>query len=361
LINKTYFEDLLYGRRTSPVWTILLYVFSVVYRAVIVLRWMLFRLHLFKRKKISCPVISIGNITLGGTGKTPTVIQVAGLLFRNKRLPVVVSRGYGRKDETEILVVSDGRSILVDTHTGGDEPVLIASKLPGIPVVVGQNRYQAAMHALLRFGPGVVVLDDGFQHVRLRRDLDIVLLDAGNPFGNGKLFPAGILREPLCALKRAHAVLITKMDDAGSVTALKETIQRNTNARIFTALRVPVDLVDYHSNAIKPLSALRGSKVLALSGIAQPALFTLLLKSLGAEVIAAITYPDHYDYQKSDLAAVYQKAATNEKISMIVTTEKDAIRLKDLHAEGIWALRVELTVVESDAWETFILEGIGHA
>jgi len=348
------------GKRTSPFWGALLSGLSVLYGTALYLRWILFRLHLFKRKKISCPVISVGNITLGGTGKTPTVIQIAGLLLRNNGRPAVVSRGYGRKDVAETIVVSDGNSVLVDTRLGGDEPVLIGSKLAGIPVIVGKNRYQAALLALQLFKPDVIVLDDGFQHVQLKRDLDIVLLDSGNPFGNGRLFPAGILREPPNALRRADAVLITKMDNATDLKALKETIQRNTRARIFTSRQVPVDLIDYRSNDIKQLSALRGSKVLALSGIARPDSFTGLLASLGADIVATCTYPDHFDYQKSDLAAVFQKAA-DEKISMIVTTEKDAIRLQNLHADGIWALRIELSIAEQDEWETFLLEGLRNA
>jgi tetraacyldisaccharide 4'-kinase len=345
------------GKRTSPFWGFILFALSVLYGVVVYLRRIFFGLHIFKRNKISCPVISIGNLTLGGTGKTPTVIQVVQLLMRNNRRPVVVSRGYGRKDESEIIVVSDGRSVLMDTQTGGDEPVMIGSKLPGIPVVVGSRRYQAALLALQRFSPDVVVLDDGFQHIRLKRDLDIVLLDAGNPFGNGKLFPAGILREPITALKRAHAVLITKTDVATDVGKLKETIRQHTRARIFTSRQVPVDLIDYRSSDVKPLSVLRGSKVLALSGIARPDSFSVLLRSLGADIVAACTYRDHFDYQKSDLAAVFQKVA-DEKISMIVTTEKDAIRLKKLHVEGVWALRIEMTVSEYDEWEEFLLEGL---
>jgi tetraacyldisaccharide 4'-kinase len=175
-----------------------------------------------------------------------------------------------------------------------------------------------------------------------------------------KVVSAGILREPLSELKRAHAVLITKMDSTGDVKALKETIQGNTRAVIFTSRQVPVDLIDYRSNDIKPLSALRGSKVLALSGIARPDSFIKLLTSLGADIVAACTYPDHFDYKKSDLAAVFQKAA-DEKISMIVTTEKDAIRLKNLRADGIWALRIEQTVVEDEEWKAFLLEGLTYA
>lgn len=348
------------GRRTSLFWGVILAALSALYGAAVYLHRIFFGLHIFKRKKISCPVISVGNLTLGGTGKTPTVIQVAQLLTRSSRRPAVVSRGYGRNNEADIIVVSDGQSVLVDTQTGGDEPVMIGSKLPGIPVVVGRSRYRAALHALQRFNPDVVVLDDGFQHLQLSRDLDIVLLDAGNPFGNGKLFPAGILREPITALKRAHAVLITKTDISTDVGSLKETIRQYTQARIFTSRQVPVDLIDYRSSESRPLSVLRGSRVLALSGIARPDSFILLLKSLGADIAAACTYRDHFNYQKSDLASVFQKAA-DKKISMIVTTEKDAIRLKKLRADGVWALRIEVTILENDAWRTFLLKGLNNA
>jgi tetraacyldisaccharide 4'-kinase len=348
------------GKRTSFFWGAFLSVLSALYGASLYLRRIFFGLHIFNRKKISCPVISVGNITLGGTGKTPTVIQIAQLLARNNKHPVVISRGYGRREEADIIVVSDGRSTIVDTQTGGDEPVLIASKLPGLPVVVGKKRYEAALLALQRFNPDVVILDDGFQHVQLKRDLDIVLLDSGNPFGNGKLFPAGILREPLGALRRAHGVLFTKIDSTTDIMALKEAVRRNTSAPIFTSQQVPIDLIDYHSNDIKPLSALRGSKVLALSGIARPDSFTRLLTSLGADIVATCTYSDHFNYQKSDLASVFQKAA-DEKISIIVTTEKDAIRLTNLHAEGVWALRIELSITEKKEWEQFLLEGLRNA
>jgi tetraacyldisaccharide 4'-kinase len=225
---------------------------------------------------------------------------------------------------------------------------------------VGGNRYQAALLALQRFSPDVVVLDDGFQHVQLKRDLDIVLVDAGNPFGNGKLFPAGILREPINALKRAHAVLITKTDMGADAGKLKDIIRQHTGARIFTSRQVPVDLIDYRTSDIKPLTVLRGSKVLALSGIARPDSFLVLLKSLGADVVEACTYRDHFDYQKSDLAAVFRKAA-DKKINLIVTTEKDAIRIQRLHADGVWALRIELAVGEHDEWEAFLLEGLKNA
>jgi tetraacyldisaccharide 4'-kinase len=347
----------MYGRKKSLFWGEVLSSCSMLYGMVVRIRRALYRFHLIRSEKLPCTVISVGNLTLGGTGKTPAVIYLAALLLKRQKRPVVVSRGYGRKDGSAIVVVADGRSILVDAQTGGDEPVLIASKLPGTPVVVGRKRYPAALAALQRFNADTVVLDDGFQHIQLTRTLDIVLVDANEPFGNGKLFPAGILREPITALKRAHAVLITRAESGNELEPLKKIIRQHTQARIFTSHQTPLDLMDSRTGEAKPLSALRGSKVLAFSGIARPASFTSLLRSLGAVIAEEVTYPDHYDYNKSDLADIFQKAA-DEKANMIITTEKDAIRLKKLRPDGIWALRIELTVVEREAWEAFLLRDI---
>jgi tetraacyldisaccharide 4'-kinase len=347
----------MYGRRRSPFWGAVLSILSVLYGIVIRLRAGLYRLRLLTSKELLCSVISVGNVTLGGTGKTPTVVHVAALLQKKQRRPVVLSRGYGRENEAEIVVVSDGLSVLVDARQGGDEPVLIGLKLPGVPVIVGRNRYLAGREALRRFNPDTVILDDGFQHLQLKRTCEIVLIDAANPFGNGKLFPAGILREPVSALKRAHAVLITNADKAEYIGPLKETIRRATRARIFTSRQVPVDLVDCCSGETKQLSVLRGSRVLAFSGIARPASFNALLRLLGAEVVGEHTYPDHYDFRKADLADVFKEAA-DQKVSMIITTEKDVVRLKKLKPDGIWVLRIELIVDEREAWEKFLLSKI---
>ena len=206
---KAYVEDLIYGRRRSLIVGPILSALSLLYCCALYARKAWYRLPWSGKKTLPCTVISVGNITLGGTGKTPTVIDIAGLIFRKGKRPVVISRGYGRQDESLISIVSDGQMVQHDPERNGDEPVLIADRLTGVPVVVGADRYQASLAALRQFHPDVVILDDGFQHIRLQRTMDIVLVDAAEPFGNGKLFPAGILREPLTALKRAHAVLIT--------------------------------------------------------------------------------------------------------------------------------------------------------
>ena len=354
---RSFFEDLMYGRTRSPFWEAVLSFLSVVYGVVIRVRDLLYWLRVLPRKELPCPVISIGNVTLGGTGKTPAVVHVAGLLQKRQRRPAVVSRGYGRENEAEVVVVSDGLSILVDAKQGGDEPVLIGMRLPGVPVVVGGKRYQAGREALRRFQPDAVILDDGFQHVQLKRTRDIVLIDAVNPFGNGKLFPAGILREPISSLKRAQAVLITNADKIGDEGPLRDAIRRATKAKIFTSRQVPVDLIECCSGETKQLSVLRGTRVLAFSGIARPAAFNALLRTLGAVVAGEHSYPDHYNFGKSDLADVFREAA-DRNVSMIITTEKDVVRLKKLKPDGIWVLRIELIVDEQEAWEGFLLQGL---
>jgi len=347
----------MYGRKKSLIVGMCLQLLSAFYALAVHLRHTLYRLRVARQRSLELNVISVGNITLGGTGKTPAVIQIVGLLQRNRKRPAVISRGYGRKDRSGIVVVSDGEKVLVDTETGGDEPVLIGSVLPEVPVVVGSDKCQAAVFAKQRFDIDTVVLDDGFQHLRLKRDLDIVLVDAADPFGNGKLFPAGILREPLTALKRAQVVLITGEDRATDLAKLKGIIGRMTEARIFTSRQEPTDIIDIITGDVMPLSALRGTTVLAFSGIARPESLAMLLRALGAEIRAMIAYPDHYAYNGSDLAALRQKAAA-ENIRMMITTEKDAVRLKQLNPDGIRALRIQLKVLENREWEEVLLQGI---
>jgi tetraacyldisaccharide 4'-kinase len=354
---KSYVEDLMYGRRQSLLAGVVLSALSLLYWAGISLRRALYKLRVLKIRELPCTVISIGNITLGGTGKTPMVIDVAGFFAKAQRRPAVISRGYGRKDESETVVVSDGRSVLTNAHIGGDEPVLIGSRLTGVPVIVSGQRKRAALVAVDKFDSGTVILDDGFQHIQLKRDLDIVLVDAANPFGNGKLFPAGVLREPVSALKRAHAVVITRADASSSLEALKKRITEVTSALIFTSAQRPVDLINCLDAERKPLSVLRGARVFAFSGIARPASFLSLIRELGAVVTADSAYVDHHAYTRSDLADIYKKSA-DHRVNIIVTTEKDAVRLRELRPEGIWALRIELFVHEQKEWERFLLEGL---
>jgi tetraacyldisaccharide 4'-kinase len=353
LLNKEFIEDVMYGRKSSRFLGALLFFLSLVYGVLVRLRTGAYAAGLFRTKRLPCRVISVGNITLGGTGKTPTVINIAGLMQQHGRQPLVLSRGYGRKDESATTVVSDGVSLFLDPAAAGDEPALIANRLVRVPVVVGSDRYSAGTFAVGRFHPGCIILDDGFQHIRLARDLNIALIDASDPFGRGMLFPAGILREPLSALERADVIVITKAQE-GDVASLKEAIRRYTSARIFTARYAPRDLVDAASSEIRPLAALSGAAVFAFAGIARPESLASLLGSLGAVVKGTAWYQDHHPYTKADLARVFQ-GAVDSRATMVVTTEKDSIRLKGIAPEGVWALRVDLEVFEKASWEEVLL------
>jgi tetraacyldisaccharide 4'-kinase len=344
----------MYGRKSSRVLGALLFFLSLVYGVLVRLRTGAYAAGVFRMKRLPCRVISVGNITLGGTGKTPMVINIAGLMQQHGRQPLVLSRGYGRKDESATAVVSDGDSLVLDTAAGGDEPSLIANRLARVPVVVGSDRFGAGTFAVGRFHPGCIILDDGFQHIRLARDLNIALIDASDPFGRGMLFPAGILREPLSALERADVVVITRVEQVGDVAPIKETIRRHTTARIFTARYAPRELVDAASSENRPLKALKGAAVFAFAGIARPGSLVSLLGSLGAVVKGTAWYPDHHSYTKSDLARVFQ-SAVDSKATMVVTTEKDSIRLKGMAPEGVWALRIDLEVIEKVSWEEVLL------
>ncbi len=356
-IKTGYIEDLMYGRKRSFFIGAILRVLSILYGIVVRVRNTLYSVSLFRQKRMQQRVLSVGNITLGGTGKTPAVMKIAETLRRHHHKPAVVTRGYGRHDESKLIVVSDGKEVQVDAEAGGDEPVLIASKLEGVPVIADRDRRRAARYASSVFGTDTVILDDGFQHRRLQRDIDIVLIDAADPFGNGKLFPAGILREPLSALRRAQVVLITGIDRSGDPEILKRTIRRFTGARIFTSHPVPVDLIDVMTGKPEPLETLRDVAVVAFSGIARPSAFASMLESLGARVQAALVFPDHYAYDKRDLDAIRLRAA-DEKVDRIITTEKDAVRLKTLYPNNIQALRIDLKIVENDDWEAVLLHNV---
>lgn len=345
----------MYGRRRSVILQTLLRMLSWVYAVIVQVRTWCYQAGALRRRRLPVPVLSVGNLTLGGTGKTPTVIQIAALLQQFGKRPAVVSRGYGRRDESTVQTVSDGTSILTSIGEGGDEPVLIAQRLAGVPVVVGSDRYQAGAYALSRFNSDVIVLDDGFQHMGLRRDLDIVLLNGADPFGKDLLFPAGILREPLSSLRRAQLVLITHADAVRDLTALTSRIRRYCAAPIFTSRYAPRDIVHVATGESRPLAALRGTATLAFSGIARPASFVSLLAGIGADIRSERHYPDHHAFTKADLAGLYQQAVDTGAV-MIITTEKDAVRLQEMNPEGIWALRVELEVQERGSWESAVRE-----
>ena len=275
-------------------------------------------------RKLPVRVVSIGNITVGGTGKTPSTIVLAAEAFTRGQRPCVLTRGYGGRLKGPVLV---GPHLSVGDV--GDEAMLIATALPHVPVIKCADRYKAGMFALkeLRYEPDMFILDDGFQHWRLERDLDVVLINSMNPFHNGKLLPTGRLREPLSELKRAGAIVLTHADESGSIEELRTRVQALCpDCRVFYSSHRPT-VLRTSDGEVKPLDSLKGVKVYAIAGIASPGAFFDSLSRLGANVVGTISYRDHHMFTEADVTRMVREAEESSA-KWIITTEKDIMRLR---------------------------------
>jgi tetraacyldisaccharide 4'-kinase len=312
---------------------------------------------------LPCRVISVGNLTVGGTGKTPVVIALANALSAGGRRVGVISRGYRRRSTSEILEVSDGRSVRGDPEETGDEPYLIARRCPGVAVAVGADRPRVGQYLVDRYHVETMILDDGFQHLALRRDVDILIVDASAPFGNGYLLPRGRLREPVSAIARASAVLLTRARQAGRLEEIKAGIRAAApQARIGVSDFVPSAVMKVGGENEEHPGILKGERVLAVSGIAQPDSFRRLLEGMEATVAGQCVFPDHHAYSSDDVRSV-RRTAERLGVDRIVTTEKDAVKLAHIenvvkHQVEIWAVRIDLEWLEGrEEWERMVLQG----
>ncbi|HMK43631.1 MAG TPA: tetraacyldisaccharide 4'-kinase [Dissulfurispiraceae bacterium] len=282
------------------------------------------------QKRLPNPVISVGNITVGGTGKTPTAIAVAEEAVRRGFAPVILTRGY-RGSAKGPCFVGTGKALLLNVSEAGDEPVLMAGRLPGVPIVKSPDRYEGGMFALKHLAdtvyaerdisPILFILDDGLQHIRLARDVDIVLIDGGNPFGNRRLLPVGPLREPLEALKRAHLLVITKQKSAPLV---QELATFNPHAGLHQAF-YRTDALIFADGTRKDTAALQNKRVYVFCGIANPQSFHATIASTGCIVNGNKKYRDHYSYGVRDLVNLNRIAERNGA-ELLVTTEKDLVK-----------------------------------
>ncbi len=336
---------------------------SHLYGLVMRARAALYARGLLRQQILPCRVISVGNLTVGGTGKTPVVIALAAALRDRGRMVGVISRGYKRRSGTSFLEISDGRTLRGHPEDSGDEPFLIAQCCPGVPVAVGADRPLVGRYLVDRFDLDTLVLDDGFQHLALRRDMDILVLDAGAPFGNGYLLPRGRLREPLSAMERASAVLVTRASQAQRLDELKATVRAVAPAvPIWITDFAPSAVVRVGSEAAAEPSALKGERVLAVSGIGNPESFRRLLAAAGAIVVDHCVFPDHHAYSIDDLQRV-RSAAEQAGVDRIVTTEKDAVKLAQLdevknRKVEMWAVRIDLQWLDGfEEWERMVLQG----
>jgi tetraacyldisaccharide 4'-kinase len=335
----------------------LLYPFSWTYRCAVAIRNARFDRN--KNRSVALParVISVGNITVGGTGKTPLVISLAEWLQKRGKEVAILSRGYGRKTP-EVLTVSDGHYALTDPTVAGDEPVLMASRLHKIPVIVGKNRLSAGQMCIDQYGSKILILDDGFQHRQIKRNLDIVVIDALEPFGNRWLLPAGPLREPLKSLARADVVILSRTDLAeGHCDAVVSQVRRFTDAPIFHAIHWAKDWIEISTHKTFALEELCGRFCLAFSGIGNPDAFHHTLSKVGIKMVGFLRYPDHHLFTEKDLNHILLKAEKKGAVA-IITTEKDGVRLPSVWRPRIpvYALRVEFRLDEGREALTQMIE-----
>jgi len=315
---------------------IILRVASFLYRLPVFLRNRCYDMGLIRQEKLPCKVISVGNITVGGTGKTPTVIYLANLLKEKGFRPAVLSRGYKGKAKAPINIVSDGNRLFMKPEDCGDEPALIGKSVTGVPVLTGPKRAMTGRVAIEQFGADLLILDDAFQHRQLARDVDIVLVSAANPLGNGFLLPAGPLRESSASLKRSDLIVRTGV---GS-----EAVPLPVSKPEFRSRHRATALLNAATGLNRPLEDLRGCRVCAFAGIAHPDGFRETLTDAGAVMAVFLPFPDHHAYSREDIREI-QKRAEEEKADLIVTTEKDGVKLIRFH---MFLEKIELVRVTMD-------------
>ena len=342
---------------SSPI-RFLLIPFSWLYGVGVWLRNRLYTFGVFKARTLPCRVISVGNIVVGGTGKTPAVIAIAKhLQEKNVRVGILL-RGYKRVSREKVTIVSDGEKVCASLSESGDEADMMARHLDGIPIVVGGQRYQAGRIVLERFDIDVLLLDDGFQHRQLARDVDILTLSTKHPFGDPeRLLPAGTLREPPIALRRADIILLTHTDITRVSPSAKEVVKAlSPNALVLESIHQPMHVyplvpkdekkeVDFRPT----LKVLEGKRILAVCGIGQPETFVATLMRCSPEGVELLAYPDHHDYTEADMRQIgtaFQAAAAD----LIVTTQKDEQKLAELVAQQelpIVVLEIALVITET--------------
>ena len=327
----------------SPMMRGLLSAAACAYRGALAAREACYRAGFFSTRRLPVPVISIGNLTLGGSGKTPLAALVATALADLGAGPAVISRGYGRRTRG-VRVVADRAGVRLTARDAGDEPRLLAEQLPGMPVVVGENRYEAGRVAVERCGADALVLDDGFQHRSLAKDLEIVAVEGALPWGNGRLFPRGVLREPMSALRRAHVVVVTNSTHQAAIENIARSLRHHgSHAAVLTGSYRAEALRREGDGAPRSPAGLAGRRVVALAGLASPAGFVTTLAGLGATVAELVAFPDHHPYTEADLERV-RSSARRAGVSCVVTTEKDWMRLREVPRPDIelWVLSVRL-------------------
>ncbi|MBA3881380.1 MAG: tetraacyldisaccharide 4'-kinase [Chthoniobacterales bacterium] len=344
----------------------LLYALSFVYERIVQFRLFLYRHRILRERTLGCLVVSIGNLTVGGTGKTPIVEKFAHALRNGGRRVAILSRGYKsvppaparrrlfrKKAPSPPRVVSDGKTLLLDSLTAGDEPYMLANNLKDVIVLVDKDRVKSGLFAIKELGADTLLLDDGLQYLHLRHRLDIVLIDRQAPFGNEYLLPRGTLREPRRNLRRASYIFITKCTGEPNDELITRIRRYNRTAEIIECAHKPLHLQNSFTAERLPLENLHNAFIGSLCGIAAPDSFEGGLQKLGARIELAKRYTDHHRYSEAELQSFINRCVRRD-LAMIVTTEKDAVRFPRLMSPEvpIYFLRVEIEILSGhESWE----------
>src|SRR6185369_1074972 len=337
------------GKLSHLMKSIVLPPLSLLYGAVTRTRLSLYRRGTFQTTKLDRPVISIGNITTGGTGKTPLVEYVARTIALQGKKVCILTRGYGRKDPHLQVIVSDRYGVLASPSEAGDEPYLLATKLTGLAAVISSaDRIAAGREAIKDFGTDCFVLDDGFQHLRLARDLNVVTVDATNPWGGGRLLPHGRLRESVEGMSRADCVVITRCDQVESVNGLQDEISQLTRGKPIFESQMRLMHVSPLKNGKESLAL--PARVAAFCAVGNPASFFNMLRREGYEIAVERAFPDHHVYSQEEIDAI-GRAARDAGVDVLVTTAKDAVKLRTLtFSIPCYVVEIEIAI---DAQENF--------
>ncbi len=362
---ETFFLEVIFEQRhgwEAKLTRAVLHAFSWLFQVGIKLRRFLYNVRIFRDATLGVQVIAVGNLTVGGTGKTPVVEKFARALQDQGRTVAILSRGYRsrpaplherllnkilfREDTTPPRVVSDGKSLLLDSDMAGDEPYMLASNLKDVVVLVDKDRVKAGRYAIEKFGCDTLLLDDGFQYWKLRgRRQDIVLIDRQQPFGNERLLPRGTLREPPSHLARANTIFITKSD--GNTAELRRRIaQYNSTAGIIECVHHPLYFEDVFSGERKGLEFIKGLKIASFSGIAQPESFEESLVKLGAELVYSKRFADHHRFSQQEVLNAINRSKKRQA-EIIITTQKDAVRFPKIDRRDlpVFFVRVEIKIL----------------
>ena len=364
---EQYFIEIIQEKRRSSLDRItygFLFLISRFYRRAVQFRLWLYENRVIRNHSIGCLVVSIGNLSCGGTGKTPVVEIFAKTLSRKGRRVAVLSRGYRSRDRSFVdklrrkfssrhrvvppRVVSDGKNLLLNSLSAGDEPYMLATNLKDVVVLVDKDRVKSGLYAIEEYHTDTLILDDGFQYLGLRPHLNILLVDSTSPFGNHHVLPRGLLREPVKNIRRADYIFLTKSDGSPRLRHLKDFLRRhNRRAEIIECCHRPKYLEDVFDRGVRfPLEMLKGLKIASLSAIANPASFNAFLTQNGGRIVLERHFADHHRYSQQEMID-FVNSAKAAGAEYILTTEKDAVRMPRLDRRDLpfLFLRIEIDIL----------------